>query len=118
MLRRIREQFPKCRLVIFDRLELDTGILRFVLVHAVFLENPLLQISSLRHNDTLSNQVIHGKEQQRYCRKALLAVDDQELFIMVIGIVNGNEAPEEVTLSVSLYDFYEVIVQLDRKSVV
>ena len=31
---------------------------------------------------------------------------------MAIQIVNGNEAPEEVTLPVSLDDFYKVIVQL------
>lgn len=31
---------------------------------------------------------------------------------MAIGIVNGNKAPEEVALPVSLDDFYKVIVQL------
>ncbi len=31
---------------------------------------------------------------------------------MAVRIVNGNKAPEEVTLSVSFDDFYKVIVQL------
>ena len=88
MFRRIREQLPESSLVIFNRLELDTGILRLPLVHEVFLENSLLQISGLRHNDTLINQVIHGKEQQRYGRKALLAVDNQELLIVAVRVVN------------------------------
>ena len=112
MLRRIREQLPKSSLVILYRFELDTGILRLPLIHEVFLKNPLLQISSLRHNDTLINQVIHSKEQQRYCRKALLAVDNQELLILPIRIINGNKATEEVTLPMPLNDFYKVIVQL------
>lgn len=64
MLRRIREQFSESSLVIVDRLELDPGILRLLFVHEVFLENPLLEISGLRHDDSLINQVIHGKEQQ------------------------------------------------------
>ena len=112
MLRRIREQLPKSLLVILYRFELDTGILRLPLIHEVFLKNPLLQISSLRHNDTLINQVIHCKEQQRYCRKALLAVDNQELLIVAVRIVNGNKAAEEVTLPMPLDNFYKVIVQL------
>lgn|GEM_PF-5296302 len=112
MLRRIREQFSESSLVIFDRLELDTGILRLPFVHEVFLENPLLEISGLRHDDFLINQVIHSKEQQQYRREALLVIDNQELLIMAVRIVNGNEAPEEVTLPVSLDDFYKVIVQL------
>ena len=110
MLCRIREQLPESRLVILNWFELDTGILRLPLVHEVFLKNPLLQISSLRHNDTLINQVIHGKEQQRYCRKALLAVDNQELLIVPVRIVNGNKAPEKMTLPVSLDNFDKVIV--------
>ena len=112
MLGWIREQLPECRLVILYRFELDTGILRLPLVHEVFLENSLFQISGLRNNDTLINQVIHCKEQQRYCRKTLLAIDDQELLVVAVRIVNGNKAPEEVTLPVSLDDFYKVIVQL------
>ena len=112
MLRRIRKQLPECRLVILYRFELDTSILRLPLVHEVFLENPLLQISGLRHNDTFINQVIHSKEQQRYCRKALLAVDNQELLIVAVRIVNGNKAPEKVTLPMPLGDFYKIIVQL------
>ena len=95
MLRRIREQLSESRLVILDRLELDSGILRLPLVHEVFLKNRLLQVIGLRHNDSLINQVIHGKEQQRYRRKTLLAVDDQELLIVAIRIVNGNEAPKK-----------------------
>ena len=31
---------------------------------------------------------------------------------MAVRIVNGNEAPKEVTLPVPLDDFYKVIVQL------
>ena len=88
MLRRIREQLPESRLVILYRFELDTGILRLPLVHEVFLENSLLQISGLWHNDTLINQVIHGKEQQRNCRKTLLAIDNQELLIVAVRVVN------------------------------
>ena len=112
MLCRIREQLPKSSLVILYRFELDTGILRLPLVHEVFLENSLFQISGLRHNDTLINQVIHCKEQQRNCRKTLLAIDDQELLIMPIRIIDGNKTPEKVTLPVSLDDLYEVIIQL------
>lgn len=112
MLRRIREQLPESRLVILDRFELDAGILLLPLVHEVFLENSLLQVSGLRHNNALIDQVIHGKEQQRYRREALLTVDDQELLIVAVRIVNGNEAPKEVTLPVSFDDLYKVVVQL------
>ena len=112
MLRRIREQLPESRLVILYRFELDTGILRLPLVHEVFLKNSLLQISSLRHNDTLINQVIHSKKQQRYCRKALLAIDNQKLLIVAVRIVNGNKATEKMTLPMPLDDFYEIIIQL------
>ncbi|OPZ42603.1 MAG: hypothetical protein BWY95_02336 [Bacteroidetes bacterium ADurb.BinA104] len=112
MLRRIREQLPESRLVILYRFELDTGILRLPLVHEVFLENSLLQIRGLRHNDTLINQVIHGKEQQRYCSKALLPIDNQELLIVAVRIVNGNKAAEKVTFPMPLDDFYEIIIQL------
>ena len=77
MLCRIREQLSESRLVILYRFEFDTGILRLPLVHEVFLENSLLQISGLRHNAPLINQVIHGKEQQRNWRKTLLAINDQ-----------------------------------------
>ena len=112
MLRRIREQLPESLLVILDRLELDAGILRFPLINEVFLKNPLLQISGLRHDDALINQVIHGKEQQRYCRKALLAVDDQEFLIVAVRIIYRNKAPEEVTLSMPFDDLYKIIIQL------
>ena len=112
VLGRIREQLPESRLVILHRLELYAGILRLPFVHEVFLENALLEVGCLRYDDALVNQVIHGKEQQRHRRKALLAVDDQEFLVVAIRIVNGNKAPEEVALSVSLDDFYKVIVQL------
>ena len=112
MLRRIREQLPESRLVILYRFELDTGILRLPLVYEVFLKNPLLQISSFRHNDTLIHQVIHGKKQQRNCRKTLLAINDQELLIMSIRIINRNKTPEKVTLPVPLDDLYKIIIQL------
>ena len=62
MLRRIREQLSKGSLVILYRFEFDTSIFRLPLVNEVFFKNPLLQISGLRHNDTLINQVIHGKK--------------------------------------------------------
>ena len=62
MLRRIREQLSKGGLVILYRFEFDTSILRLPLIHKVFLKNPLLQISGFWHNDTLINQVIHGKK--------------------------------------------------------
>ena len=88
MLRRIREQLSESRLVILYRFELDTGILRLPFVHEVFLENSLLQISGLRYNDTLINQVIHGKEQQRYCRKTLLSINNQEFLIVAVRIIN------------------------------
>ena len=112
MLRRIREQLPESRLVILYRFELDTGILRLPLVHEVFLENSLLQISGLWHNDALINQVIHGKEQQRNCRKTLLAIDNQKLLIVAVRIVNRNKATEKMTLPMPLDDFYEIIIQL------
>ena len=112
MLRRSREQLPEGRLVILYRFELDARILRLPLVHEVFLKNPLLQISGLRHNDPLINQVIHGKEQQRDCRETLLPIDNQKLLIVPVRIVNGNQAPEKMTLPTSLDNFDKVIVQM------
>ena len=112
MLCRIREQPSESRLVILYRFELDTGILRLPLVHEVFLENSLLQISGLRHNYTLINQVIHGKEQQRNCRKTLLAINDQKLLIMPIRIIDRNKTPKKMALPVPLDDLYEIIIQL------
>jgi len=91
MLSRIREQLPECSLVVLDRLELNSGILRLLLIDEVFLKNPLLQICGFGNDHALINQVIHGEKQKRYRGQTLLAVNDKELLIMAIRIVNKAE---------------------------
>ena len=68
MLTAVVKQFAERLTVVFDRLQLDAGLLGLILVHKKILVQLLRQTGVVGNHNLLLDQIVHGKKQQRHGR--------------------------------------------------